>query len=597
MTWQFDIENIAGIRSGTASVEPGINVVRASNWQGKSSLIKAIETAMGTAFPLTEGADHGRVELTTDDDTLVVELTRENGDVARRGDGYLSNERDRVYADLFAFLDDDNDVRRAVRNGENLEEILTRPLDFERIDERIADLRQERDQVKAELGRARTAANRLGSVQERVTSVESELEELRSTRDGLTTDEGTTESASKRDELSDVRAERDRFADQEEQLESTIANTRDRLEERREALEQLDVPQKGDFESDIADARDRLGDIEQDVELLQSLYNANKRVLDSGRVELLTEIEHGLVDDSITCWVCGDAVDRQAVEAQLASIAERLSDRREAAEEYRAEVQAIETKREAIREKRRRKEDLEAELDDLRATLADREESLESVRQRLEDVTGRIEELQGVVEAADDQLTDIESEIKYKVAELNDVRDELADVEQRAEQRDRLEDELEAITEEIEALQTRKERVKAETLESFDDAIQALVDRLEPGFETARLTSNFDLVVAREGREANLDALSEGEVELLGVVAAIAGFDAFEVGDSVPVILLDSVGDLTSENLEPLVRYLAGRTTHLVTTAYPEQDLSEDHLIEPTDWSVVSSDITHEVPP
>jgi hypothetical protein len=85
-------------------------------------------------------------------------------------------------------------------------------------------------------------------------------------------------------------------------------------------------------------------------------------------------------------------------------------------------------------------------------------------------------------------------------------------------------------------------------------------------------------------------------VDLLSIVTALAGYKAFDVGDRVPIILLDDVGGLAEENLRPLIHYLAERSTYLLTTAYPEQQLSEDHLIDPTDWSVISREVTHEAP-
>lgn len=595
MTWQLDIENIAGIRSGAASIEPGVNAVRASNWQGKSSLLEAIETAMGTAATLTDGAERGRVELSAGDRTVVAELVRQEGRMVRRGDAYLFDERDRVLADLFAFLGDDNEIRRAVRTGENLESLVTRPLDFERLDERIADLRGEREQVEAELERATEAVERLPPLQERVTNLEVEIETLRAERDDLVaSDEGAAQPAAKRDELSDARGERDRLEDQREQLESTIASTRERLETRREELDELTVPEADDLAAEIAEAREALSAIEQEVDLLQALYNANRRVLDADRLDVLADVEHGLVDDSLSCWVCGGDADRAAVEDQLEALADRLADRRQAVAEHREAVEALEERRASIRDRRRQQQDLETEIDELEATLADREESLASVDDRLDAANERLERLEGELEATDDRRTDLEGEIKFKQAALEEARDELEAVERQAARREQLAEERATLTEELEALRNRKQRVKDETRAAFDEAIRDLVDRLEPGFETARLTSTFDLVVAREGREVGLDALSEGEVELLGIVTALAGYEAFDVDEVVPVVLLDSVGELTSENLRPLVAYLAERTTYLVTTAYPEQDLAEDHRIDPTDWSVVSRDLRGE---
>jgi DNA repair ATPase RecN len=88
--WELDIRNIAGIKQEETAIEPGVNVIKASNWQGKSSLIKAITTAMGTTRPLTEGEAAGKVELAGDDREFRVELRRENGRIREEG-GVLSN--------------------------------------------------------------------------------------------------------------------------------------------------------------------------------------------------------------------------------------------------------------------------------------------------------------------------------------------------------------------------------------------------------------------------------------------------------------------------------------------------------------------------
>lgn len=594
MTWHFMIENIGGIRSGAASIEPGINAIRASNWQGKSSLINAIETAMGTAAPLTEGTDRGHVELSTDDDTIAVEVVRENGGVGTRGDGYLSTDRDRVCAELFAFLGDANAVRHAVRNGENLEAVLTRPLDFERIDEQIADLTQERDQIEAELERAEAAAENLPTLQEKVSRFESDLEDLREQRNDLTATVGASESEAVREELSAARAERDRLVDQQSRLKTTIANTRDRLDDRLAELEGLEVSGPGDLAADIADARDALADIERDIDLMESVYTANQRILDSGRVDLVSDVEHGLTDDAIDCWVCGHAADRATLESHLEALGDRLAELRETAESHRSQVEELESDRRAIRQQQSQRKDLQAEIDDLEATLADRTQSLDTVEDRLAELDELIEDLDARVAASNEQLTDIESEIKYTEAALKDAREELDSTKVQAEQREQLERERESIREEIEALRTRKARIKEQTRETFDQAMGTLIDRLAPGFEGARLTSNFELVVAREGREASLDALSEGEVELLGIVTALAGYETFDVAERVPIILLDDVGDFAGENLGGLVRYLAESATYVVTTAYPEQELAEDHIIDPSEWTVVSRDLSRE---
>ncbi|MFB6108353.1 MAG: archaea-specific SMC-related protein [Haloplanus sp.] len=563
MTWRLSIENVAGIRCAEARLEPGVNAVRASNWQGKSSFLAGIETAFGTAAALTDGQSSGRVALSTPDHEVTVSLERTGGSVTRTGTPYLTDDYDRVRADLFAFLDEDNELRRAVRDGENLEALLTRPLDFENIDERIADLRAEREQVDAELERAEDAADRLPALQERVTSLESELEELRAERRRLDDGDDDGAAADDRAELGELRAERDRVETRIERLETTVERVRDRASDARAELDSLSVEPADDVAAELETVRESLRGVERDRELLQSVFEANKRVLDEGRADLLTEVSHEMLDDRIA-----------ALDAET--------------DEYRERVEELEAERDAVRRDRRRKRDLEERIADLDSRLADHEESLSAARTRRRELEARIEELAADVETTTERVAELDSELKYTEAALEDAREDLADAQARADKRDVLAEEYESLGTELADLRNRKDAVKRRAREAFSDALDDLLDRFETGFETARLTSTFDVVVARDGRETPLDALSEGERELLGFVAALAGHEAFDVADRVPVMLLDGLGALASENIELLVDYLADRVEYVVLTAYPEYGGFVGNELSPADWQVVS---------
>ena len=121
-----------------------------------------------------------------------------------------------------------------------------------------------------------------------------------------------------------------------------------------------------------------------------------------------------------------------------------------------------------------------------------------------------------------------------------------------------------------------------------DDYRHARAAGRELGFETARLTGTFELVVARDGRESRLEALSEGERELLGIIVAVAGYRTFDVAERVPVILLDGVSQLAADNLRELSDYLSGSSEILLTTAYPEAGEFGGHSIDPGLWDLVS---------
>lgn len=590
MTWELTIENTRGIREGQVSIDQGVNVVRASNWHGKSSLIASVKTALGIERPLTEGEDRGQVTLDAGEETVTVELRRtDDGEVVRTGDPYLTDDFDRLVVDLFAALDETNEVRQAVRNRENLEDVLTRPLDFEDIERRLAELREQRERVDAELERAEAAADDIPAAQERVTRLETTLEELRDRREEIGGD-GTTEDVltAEREELSDLRAERERLQGRVDRLKRTVERTREELNAKRDELDGLTVPDAPESESELADVREEFESVQRDAKLLQDVYTANRRVVDEGRFELLADVEHGLLGDAIDCWVCGDETDRETVQANLDRMADRVADLQDRSDEYRERIEELEQRRDAVEQKRRRKADLEEAVADLEATLADREESLATARERLEEVEDRITELEESVEEIDETVTNLESEIKYKELELEEAREELAELEQQAERREALRDQRERLTEDLTRLRNRKTEIKRDMRDSFQRTMTDLLERFDTGFETARLTDTFEFVVARDGREASLDALSQGERELLGIVTALSGHEAYDVGERAPILLLDDLGGLADRNLQTLVEYLETRVDYLLFTSYPEDSAFEGHEIEFTDWEVVS---------
>ena len=621
MTWEIEIEHVGGILEGNATLEPGLNAVRASNWQGKSSFVEAIKAGLGVSTALTEGRSEGRVTMETPERNVDVGLRREGEAVSREGTPYLTDEYDRRRTALFACPDETNEVRRAVRAGENLEEVLLAPLDLENLDERIADIRREREQVDAELEQATEARKRLPTVAEKVSRLESDLADLRERREQLGgpvgeaggDQDGGSEGAGRTDDsggpdasgstgasggrdtgddqhaLARAQSERDQAAQRLERLERSIERREATLAEKREALADLDVPEVDDVEAEHEEAREELAAIKREVEVLQSVHSANDLVLSENRLDTVTDVERELTGDRVACWTCGSEAPRSALADQLEAVGERLTRRRGAMETARERVEELEARLEEAAQARTRQRDLETAIADLEDDLADKRESLAESRERRERAADRIDALAERVDEAVADLADVESDIRYREAELADAREERESLESRAARVEQLREERASLQADLEDLRTRREAVMRETREAFDDALGDVLARFDAGFETARLTADFDLVVARNGREARLDALSEGELELLGFVAALAGFEAFDVADTVPVMLVDGVGGLAEANLRRLVEYLEERTEYLVFTAYPEFDAVEGTEIDPADWRVTSS--------
>ena len=585
MKLDIEMTNIAGISEGAATVEPGVNTIQASNWQGKSSFISAIQTAFGTKTALSEGKDEGRVAVDTDGSTHEISLARSGRTVTSSGDPVLDDEYDRLLADLFAFLGEDNDVRRAVRNGDDLKELLTKPLEIADIDEQISDLKQERDAVDTNLTQAQEKADELASLRQRKNRLESELATLREEERQF--DETIPSEA--REELSSLRAERQRVSELIDRLESTLERARAKLSDTHEEYESIDVTDPSDIEDQLATVQEEYEQAKADHELLQSVYSANKRLVEEERLDLVADVDHGLLGDTHTCWLCAGETTADEIEAQLDAVGERVLELREAVRSDENRIEELESKRDEIRTQQRRKADLESRVTELESTISERQENLASAEERLDTIEGKISELDDEVEEGDREISDIRSDIKYKEAELEDVTADIEEAKQVADRADELREQRERLTEEIASLRSRKAEIQTRIRSEFDESISTIVSRFETSFESARLTSEFELVVARDGREIGLEALSEGEVELIGLVTAVAGFEAYDVREVTPVMLLDQLGGLADDNLTTLADYLDERTESLVLTAYPENTTIGDHSIDPADWTVIPS--------
>ena len=130
-------------------------------------------------------AAEGHVELTIDDTAYTRTLTRKNRSVTTSGEPYLD---DLTAADLFAFLLESNKARRAVARGENLRDLLMRPIDTNAIRANIEQCESERRHLDDEL--------------EELNGLKRKLPALENERDRL-----SSQIESKREELEDKEAE------------------------------------------------------------------------------------------------------------------------------------------------------------------------------------------------------------------------------------------------------------------------------------------------------------------------------------------------------------------------------------------------------
>jgi len=625
-------KNIGGINTSTVSLEPGVNVLEGRNASNRTSFLQAIMAAVGSDQPSLKGdADEGQARLAIGDERYDRTLHRRNGQIVFEGEGYLE---DPELAELFAFLLESNEARRAVESGADLRELIMRPIDTAEINARIRTLEEDKrdlDERLSELDRLESELpeleERRTSLQETIATRESELADLEDQLDSFDAD--VSESQSRREEIEDaferLREARRDLEDLEYDLETDretkveLASERDRL---REELDDLDDDHSEPVEElagRISELRDRKRGLDSTVSELQSVIRFNEDRLDEGGLGIDADIDRtaasadddgALTDqlvageEGVTCWTCGSAVERERIEETLDRLRslhrEKLDERTELSER----IDDLTSRKSSIREHEQRRETLTERIADIDTELAAIEERVERLEAEREEQRSLIEELEAETESFDaadtayEDVLDAHREVSQVELEFERHRDDLADVEERIEEiesrvdeRDDLEKRRESISEELTELRTRVDRIETDAVEEFNDHMESLlsmleyanidriwIERSESKVREGRKKvskKSFDLHVVRttdEGTtyEDTVEHLSESEREVTGLVCALAGYLVHEVYEEVPFMLLDSLEAIDSNRIADMVEYFADYAECIVVALLPE---------------------------
>lgn len=593
---RLDAENIGGIRSETVDFDTGTTLVVGTNASNKTSLLRSVEFALGIdELPMRSGANEASVQFSFDG-TIVERTANRNGEGYHiEGDGWVHDRDDALLVRRFACLLGTNPLRSAVARNDDVESLLKEPMEIEPLEvERAAKLQRKRE-LRRDLERFEDVDEHLDdrraeleTKRERIEALESELDELYDEQESTgTTDERLQEL---RDERTDLRADRDNFANQIEELEATI----DRLEERKAAVEaELETASERAADYDVEQLEQRresirgeLAQIIDRIDVLQSVLTANREMLDSDFAGSLG-FDPGLMGDEISCWACGNAVSREEFEATVEELQELVKQDKQRKREREPELSEVEDEIDEAEETRRRVEKLESDRSDLEQRLQQRRDSLDQKRaelgrieDELETVGERIAERESEQEAS---RSGVASEIEETRLELQSLRrdverieDTVSDLEAKREERARKRDEVEEVTAKIQELTDRIENLERDLREVFNETMDELISVL--GFERierVRLDGDFDIVIARETdeviREDTIEHLAESEREIIGLVLGLAGFLVYNVDEISPVLLLDSLGAFDATRTQRLIEYFDGATDALLAAVHPEK--------------------------
>jgi len=609
------VRAIGGITECETGFDPGVTVLSGRNATNRTSLLTALVGVLGgEAATLRSDADSGEVELSVDGRTHTRRYARQGdaGPVTASGSP-LSEEQELV--DLFVGLVEDNEARRAVERGEDLRELIMRPVDTGEIRTRIRKRERERERVETELAEIERERSRLPGLEERRRDVESEISELAADLEavrGAVEEAEASEAEAERaeallEEIDDCRQELSRIEREVETQRTSLEALREEREEVEAELGELTVEEGAieGLDGKVDRLRSRKRELEDLVGDLSAVVDVNDDLV-SADGPALPGVETGTADPSaaldpmsreVECWTCGSRVRRGAIADRLEELRRVIDEQRAKRDEVAADLEAAEERRAELRDAADRREALEGRLRDIDRQIERREERLDSLGADRERVRSEREALEADLEAVeapeDDELveqyrrlSDLEYERGQLDQRLSAVESEIEGIETLAEDRPGLEAHREELSEEIDALRSRIGDLERAAVEQFNDRMADLLDRL--GYENLERvwierrtdpgrggSATFDLHVVRESAagavyEDTVETLSESEREVIGLVVALAGYLVHEVHEEVPFLLLDSLEAIDAERIDALLEYFAEYAPYLVVALLPE---------------------------
>jgi peptidoglycan hydrolase CwlO-like protein len=620
------VSNIGGIDESRITFEPGVNVLVGRNATNRTSHLQALMAALGSDdVSMKSSADEAAVALELGGERYERQFQRENGTITATGTPLVD---DPELADLFAFLLRSNEARRAVVRGDDLRELIMRPVDTASIDREIERTLTRRREIDEKLDELDERERKLPPLQEERERYTSEIETQEEKRERLKArieeadadlKESREEQAELEEKLSELQGHRADLEDVRYRIE-TQEDSIDSLEEERRELEaeleslSTSVQEINDLGNEIDRLQRRKERLDSTVNKVRSVIQFNQEMLNDGADlhDFLDGVEPGddgrsspsqLLpedDQETVCWTCGNDVEREDISSMVSELQGASEEIMSMRRSVKSELEECRQEKKAIESTQNRRHQIERKLEQIDREITTRREKLEDLDAKRESLTAAIADIEAEIEDAKDpeyeevlELHREANEVEFEIERLREARAETDErieaIESALEEYDELEAERERLGETLTDLRTRIDRLEQSAVESFNEHMDEVLQLL--GYENieriwiegtntdarrAAAESAFELNIIRSNDDGavfddTVEHLSESELEVTGLVFALSGYLTHEVYEEVPFMLLDSLEAVDSSRIAELVEYF-GEYADFLVVALLEED-------------------------
>ncbi|AEE95172.1 BPS2 like protein (bps2) [Acidianus hospitalis W1] len=563
------VYNIGGIVSPLeVELTKGVNIYKAPNAYGKTSLAKALVSLLTSAIKpddlLNVFANSGYVELDLDGRTYYRRIKRVKNKIMESSKLLLDDDR----ALLLSYFSPENKLLNQIMSGEeNVEWFISATSKINELKSKKEEMETKLHNLQAEIDDLNRKHKEAIELQTKIKQIEDEIARLEKEKESDKVLNKTTQTISITNEnkLRDIREKIEVKKRELEDLQNRIA----RLDQEIKNKESLASPEiKQSYERQLQEINTQLQKITSQRNEAEIEIRLLEKVLDQIRE---SEKQH-----LTTCYVCGSHVDPSIWKVRIDVISKELQEKNSLYSGIKKEADELLSKKSEIEKKLKELDQISSEISKLKMSRSELENRIESVKSTIDDLERQRREMEERFNRNAElyRVYDINDSINKRIEELKKKKDEYeyelaingvpSTILNKISEKQKELQEVQKIVDDLE-----KEYMRRLTIarEEFVKIANYLLKELEFDLR-AEIDENDRLVVKRNDATLELRKLSSSERTTLALILVLTALKSYF---KTPFFIVDeSFMTFDQRRFDKIVKYLNSITDYVIITKSDE---------------------------
>lgn len=563
------VYNIGGIVSPLeVELTKGVNIYKAPNAYGKTSLAKALVSLLTSAIKpddlLNVFANSGYVELDLDGRTYYRRIKRVKNKIMESSKLLLDDDR----ALLLSYFSPENKLLNQIMSGEeNVEWFISATSKINELKSKKEEMETKLHNLQAEIDDLNRKYKEAIELQTKIKQIEDEIARLEKEKESDKVLNKTTQTISITNEnkLRDIKEKIEVKKRELEDLQNRIA----RLDQEIKNKESLASPEiRQSYERQLQEINAQL----QKITAQRNEAEIEIRLLE----KVLDQIRESEKQHLTTCYVCGSHVDPSIWKVRIDVISKELQEKNSLYSGIKKEADELLSKKAEIEKKLKELDQISSEISKLKISRSELENRIESVKSTIDDLERQRREMEERFNRNAElyRVYDINDSINRRIEELKKKKDEYeyelaingvpSTILNKISEKQKELQEVQKMVDDLE-----KEYMRRLTIarEEFVKISNYLLKELEFDLR-AEIDENDRLVVKRNDATLELRKLSSSERTTLALILVLTALKSYF---KTPFFIVDeSFMTFDQRRFDKIVKYLNSVTDYVIITKSDE---------------------------